>query len=110
MLYSTLKIKSKEYKLRLGMKGMSDLQKDMGKNPLNQEEVGIEDLVKIIKHSMVKYQHNITEDKVWSLVEDLEEEEGLAKTMEILAEKVTEVFEIAGFSQEKEPAEIVEEK
>lgn len=102
MLYTTVVIKEKEYKLRLSAKSCVELEKRLGGNPLNifmNVSTGVlpslESLLIMLHQSLVEYQHGITMDDVFALYDDYCSEEG--NNMMSLITVMLQVFKDAGF-------------
>lgn len=112
MLYTTLKIKETEYKLRLNAKNAVQLEKKLGRHPLSilmdmQESTlpKTEDVIFILHASLQAYQHEITEDKTYDLYDLFMEEHGI----EDLVNLIVEIYQTAGFIPKNIP-EVTEEK
>lgn len=102
MLYTTVVIKEKEYKLRLSAKSCVALEKRLGGNPLNifmNVSTGalpsLESLLIMLHQSLVEYQHNITMEDVYALYDDYCSEGD--NNMMSLITVMLEVFKDAGF-------------
>lgn len=102
MLFTTLVIKDKEYKLRLSAKSCVALEKRLGGNPLNifmnvsaGQLPSLESLLVILHQSLTEYQHNITMDDVYTLYDEYCSEED--NNMMSLIMLLMEVFKDAGF-------------
>lgn len=106
MLYTTLKVKDYEYKLRLSAKSCIELEKRLGGNPLNvfmQIENGklptLATLLTMLHQSLVEYQHGITMDFVYTLYDDYCSE---GNNMMNLIQVLIEVLKTSGFIPESD--------
>ncbi|WIF95014.1 DUF6096 family protein [Caminicella sporogenes] len=104
MRYTEFKVGEKEFKLRLGAGEIVNLEKKLGKNPLDilmNVEKGelpkIGDTLAILHAAMQKFHHNITMEKVYQLYDEYVDE-GNAYTD--LIPIVLEVFKVSGFFKE----------
>lgn len=62
MLYITLKNSDAEYKLRLNIKGLINLEKRLGKSPMEAIGESLEDMMIVFHESLQAYQHGISFD------------------------------------------------
>lgn len=96
-----LKVKEKEYYLRLSTKRCVETEQRLGKNPLNvfmetseANVPNISDLMVILHESLLDMNHGLKMDDVYSLYDDWSQDGGnLMKLLEVLVE----VFQDAGF-------------
>ena len=109
MLYTTLVISGKEYKLRLNAKSCVALEKRIGSNPLNifmavADNVlpPLETLLIILHQSLTEYQHGITMDDVYGIYDDYCLDGG---NMMSLIQVLLQVFKDAGFLPKDEEDE-----
>lgn len=73
MEYYELKTSKNEYKLRLNVRAVVALEKDLGKNPLyvfTNKIPEIEDMVKILYHSLKHYQPETTMDDAYNIFDE----------------------------------------
>ena len=106
MLYTTLVIREKEYKLRLSAKSCVALEKRLGGNPLNvfmQIEDGklptLETLLTMLHQSLTEFQHGLTMDDVYSIYDDYCSE---GNNMMNLIQVLIEVLKASGFIPESD--------
>lgn len=121
-MFTTIIIRNKEYKLRLSTRAIIELERKLGKSPLDllmemgdiQDENGnvkgmikLEPLLLITHASMQKFNTKITIEKCYDLIDDYFEENTITDLISI----VMEVFKVSGFFKEevKEEVEAVEE-
>lgn len=104
MKYTEFKVGEKEFKLRLGAGEIVNLEKKLGKNPLDilmNVEKGelpkIGDTLTILHAAMQKFHHNMTMEKVYQLYDEYVDE-GNAYTD--LIPVILEVFKVSGFFKE----------
>ena len=102
MLYTTLVISGKEYKLRLNAKSCVALEKRIGSNPLNifmgvanNVLPSLEVLLICLHQSLTEYQHGITMDDVYDIYDKYCTEEN--GSMITLIQVLLDVFKNAGF-------------
>lgn len=119
MLYTILKVGTREYKCRLTAKSCVDLEKRMGGNPLNvfmniqktQQMPKLEEIIMIIHASMQAYEHGITLDNVYEIYDEFVDEGN--SLMEVIP-IIMEIFRVSGFFKVDEVEErknaIVEKK
>ena len=110
MLYTTLVISGKEYKLRLNAKSCVALEKRIGSNPLNifmgvANDVlpSLEVLLICLHQSLTEYQHGITMDDVYDIYDKYCTEEN--GSMITLIQVLLDVFKNAGFLPKDEEGE-----
>jgi len=101
MKYTEFKVGEKEFKLRLGACEIINLEKKLGKNPLDilmNVEKGelpkIGDTLTIIHAAMQKFHHNITIETVYQLYDEYVDE---GKSYIDLIPIILEVFKVSGF-------------
>lgn len=106
MLYTTLVISGKDYKLRLSAKSCVALEKRLGGNPLNvfmQIEDGklptLETLLTMLHQSLTEFQHGLTMDDVYSIYDDYCSE---GNNMMNLIQVLVEVLKASGFIPESD--------
>lgn len=104
MKYTELKVGENEFKLRLGAGEIVNLEKKLGKNPLdilikveNEELPTISDTLTIIHASMQKFHHKMTMEKVYQLYDEYVDE---GKAYTDLLPVIMEVFKVSGFFRE----------
>ncbi len=107
MLYTSLVINEKEYKLRLSAKSCVALEKRLGGNPLNMfMEVTngklptLESLLIMLHQSLTEYNHSITMDDVYSIYDEYCSIEG--NNMMSLIQVLLQVMKDAGFIPEED--------
>lgn len=101
MLYTTLQVGDKEFKLRMTAAAIVELEKKLGGNPLDIL-VGIESgqlpplssVLQILHAAMQKFHHNIKFQDVLELYDEYVES---GKTYTDLLPVLLEVFEVSGF-------------
>lgn len=90
MLYTTITIGNKDYKARLNVKALVDIERKLKTNPLNvimemanEKLPSLEVLLTFLQASLTTYNHNIDMDKTYELFDTYCEEGGdLSKFME----------------------------
>lgn len=109
MLYTTITVGEQEYKLRLGARQTVELEKALGANPLNvlmeMSNGGLprlEPMVLILHSALQKYNHGISIDKTYDLLDDYYDNGG---SLVSLIPIVTEIFKVSGFFTEEEMAQ-----
>ena len=109
MLYTTITVREKELKLRLDANMTVQIEKAIGKNPLNVvmgmndgEMPKLGDLLTILWGALQKYNHGYTMTKVWELYDAYVAD---GKSMSDLVLVVMEIFKASGFIKEEEPEE-----
>lgn len=115
MLYSTLDIGDKEYKLRLNAKNAVALEKTLGRHPLavimelqNESFPSTEDTCKILQASLQCYHHGITLDNVYDMYDEYI---ATGKSFTDIILVLVEIFKTAGFiPEDAEPADGDESK
>lgn len=100
MLYTTLKVKDNEYKLRLDAKATVALERRLGKNPLdvlmdmeNGRLPQINQVISILYYALQKY-HKMNEEQVFELYEDMIED---GRDFGTILPIVVELFQVSGF-------------
>ena len=104
MLYETIEINNKEYKLCLPMRHTIQLEKKIGTNPLNKlmemsnndgdnKLPDFEFITYVFHYSLQKYQANIDLDTTCDLIDKYLEEHDMAQ----LIQTVMKIFEVSGF-------------
>lgn len=101
MLYSTLRVGEKEYKLRISAKIAVDIERKIGKSLLaifgegNLNELpGIETLITILHGALQTYEHGISLDDTYNIYDKYVEGEGSYAGM---IQELVEVLKISGF-------------
>lgn len=105
-MFTILKIKDKEYKLRLTTRGCVEIEKRLGTNPLNvfmEANEGripkIEDLLIILHGCLQDQHHGISLDKMYDIYDEFCANGGdLLKLIEVLVKAFTD----AGFVPQTE--------
>lgn len=111
MLYETIEINNKEYKLCLPMRHTIQLEKKIGTNPLNKlmemsnsdgdnKLPDFEFITYVFHYSLQKYQSNISLEDTFDLVDKYLEENDMAQ----LIQTVMKIFEVSGFFKIPETA------
>lgn len=117
MLYETIEISNKEYKLCLPMRHTIQLEKKLKTNPLNKlmemssgenKLPDFEFIAYVFHYALQRYQANIDLDTACDLIDLYLEENDIAQLIEV----VVKVFEVSGFFKipEKTEAETKEMK
>ena len=115
MLYTTLTVKDRDYKLRLNAKSCVDLEKKLGTNPINVfidmagdnvKLPSIDTLITILHYSSQALEHGITMDKGYEIYDDFIEE---GHSMTDLIPVIIDVFKVSGLLPE-DTEEVEEEK
>lgn len=113
MLYTTLTIKGREYKLRLDAKNSVSLERKLGKSPLalfmdaENSVPKLDDLIEIFAASLNKYQHGITIDATYDLYDEYIEEGG---TFTDFIPVILDVFKTSGYFKDEPTAQVGQEK
>lgn len=113
MLYTTMTIKDRDYKLRLNAKACVDLEKKLGTNPLNifvnmfgeNDKVNlpsIGDIITILHASLQAYEHGMSIDKVYELYDDFIAD---GHTQLEMIPIVAEIFKVSGLIPEEAETE-----
>lgn len=109
MVYTTIKVKGNELKLRLDARNTVALERKLGRNPLDVfMEVGngkippIECLIAILYCSLQPLEHGYTEDKVYTLYDEYIED---GNSLMDLLEVIVNIFEVSGFMKKDESAD-----
>lgn len=105
MLYTSFKIKDKEYKCRLTAKACVELEKRMGKNPLlclynvkdTQELPKLEDLILILHASLQAFESGISIEDTYAMYDDFVDE---GNSLTELIPIILEIFKVSGFFKE----------
>lgn len=101
MLYCDFKLKEHEYKLRLSVREIVALEKDLGKNPLfvfTQQVPNTEDMVLILYHALKHYQPDTTLDNAYELFDKWIDEGHLLGEFAAIC---VEVYTISGLFKPK---------
>ena len=102
MLYHTITVNDKEYRLRLTARALVDLEKKMGTSPINvfmemsQKESYVPELsvlIAIFHASLQAMEHGMTLDKTYELYDQMVDE---GKSMADLLEIIVGVFQCSG--------------
>lgn len=102
MLYTTLTVAEKDYKLRLNAKNAVDLEKKLGSNPVNiftsisidkNKMPDLETLILIFHYSLQEYNHGFTLDRAYELYDNMVDE---GKDFTDLLAVIVEVFQVSG--------------
>ena len=108
MMFSVLKVKDKEYKLRLPMRGLINLEKRLGFNPinvLNTNNDGLpsfEDMMVVVQESLQAYQHGSTLDDAYNLYDEYIANDG---TFQGFILEFMKIFTTCGLMSEKQIAQ-----
>lgn len=108
MLYTTITIKGREYKLRLDAKNSVMLERKLGKSPLalfmdsTNSVPMLDDLIEIFAASLNKYQHGITLEATYDLYDEYIEEGG---SFTEFIPVILDVFKTSGYFKEEQMAE-----
>lgn len=109
MLYETIEISNKEYKLCLPMRHTIQLEKKLKTNPLNKlmemssgenKLPDFEFIAYVLHYALQRYQANIDLDTTYDLIDLYLEENDMAQLIEV----VVKVFEVSGFFKIPETA------
>lgn len=105
MLFTTLKTKNQEYKLRLNVKSLINLEKRLGKNPMSifmgikKDELPLmEDMLVIFHESLQNQQHGITIDDVYNIYDEYIEE---GNTYVDFISVILDIFKTSGIIKEE---------
>lgn len=103
----TLKVKDKNYSLRLKAKAVKELEIDEGKSIVRvfgdlEETSLIDPITKLLYYSLKATQPNITLDEVYEIYDDLVEYEGY--TVEDITKLIEDILATAGLAQKNEKA------
>lgn len=101
MRYATWKVDGEEYKLRLGVSDVMNLEKRIGRNPMDLL-MGIQEgklptltaSLAVIQAAMTKFQHGITAQDVIRIYERYLD---AGNSYTDLLPVITEIFEVSGF-------------
>lgn len=109
MLYTTFSIGEKEYKCRLNTKGLVELEKKLGSNPLgiflnvsNSELPKLNDLMLVLHASLQAYNHGISLDDTYAIYDSYIEE---GNTFMDFIPVVMEIYKVSGLFQEEKAAD-----
>lgn len=109
MLYTTLNIGEKEYKLRLTTGAMVELEKKLGKNPLVMiADVGkgnmpkLEEAMLILHYSLIKFQANMKLEDTYNLYDEFVDD---GKTFSDLIHVLVDALSVSGYFRKKENTE-----
>ena len=109
MLFSVLKVKDKEYKLRLPMKGLINLEKRLGFNPINVLNTNSSDglpsfegMMVVIQEALQAYQHGSTLDDAYNLYDEYIENGG---TFQDFVLEFMKIFTTCSLMSEKQIAQ-----
>ena len=109
MNYYTFTVKGTDYKLRLGAKVLVDLEKKLGKNPVQiLADIGekgvvpsLEPFILIMQAAMSQYNHSVNIDKMYEIYDEYIED---GHTMYDLVGVIMEVFKVSGLIPENPDA------
>lgn len=110
MLFKTLNINNKEYKLRLSTRVLIQLERELGESPVDllmemsmngqqQKMPKLEPLIKIFHASLQKFHHGISLDDTFDLYDDYVDEGNTI--MEFLM-VVMDIFKVSGFFRDED--------
>lgn len=106
MLYTTMTVKEKELKLRLKANMTVQVEKQIGRNPINAligigngEIPKLNDLLIMLWGALQPLNRGYTINKVWDLYDDFVSE---GKSINDLIEIIMEVLKVSGFIKEEE--------
>lgn len=116
MLYTTLKVKDNEYKLRLNAEALVNLEKKLGTNPLNIfmeiandggkiPSLGV--LLDMLHYALQPYNHKMTLSDTYHLYDEFIED---GHTMMDIIPVLIEVFKASGFFANNKEEEVDERK
>lgn len=112
MLYTTVTISDKEYKCRLTTKGLVDLEKKLGDNPLsifmritNNELPKLSDMLLVFHTSLQPYNHGISLDDVYGIYDAYIDE---GHTFMDFIPFIIEIYKVSGLFSEDKSAEDAE--
>lgn len=105
MLFTTFKTKDKEYKLRLNVKALVNLEQRLGKNPISifmgikkDELPRMEDMLIIFHESLQSLEHGITMDEVYDIYDSYIEE---GNTYVDFIAVILDIFKTSGIIKEE---------
>lgn len=115
MIFTTLKIKETEYKLKLRSRDIIQLEKALGTSPLSvlmglntNELPKLEDMITILQHSLQAFQHGFDKEKTFDLFDEYVDNGG--SLIEFIP-VILEVFQTSGLiPKEVEAAEAAPKK
>ncbi|WP_042387492.1 DUF6096 family protein [Clostridium culturomicium] len=106
MMYTNLTIGTKELKLRLRARDCVELERKLGKSPLdvmmelsNGSMPKVGTLITILHSSLQAFEHGYTEEKTYDLYDEYVEAGG---TLVELMPVILEVFKVSGFFKEEQ--------
>ena len=109
MLYTIFSVGETEYKCRLNTKGLIELEKKLGSNPLgiflnvsNNELPKLSDLMFVLHASLQSYNHGISLDDTYSIYDTYIEE---GNTFMDFIPVVMDIYKVSGLFQEEKTAE-----
>lgn len=101
MLYTTLQVGDKEYKLRLPAKAAVDVERKLGRSVLSifgdgdiKDMPGVETLVTVLHGSLQAYEHGLTLSDTYDIYDAYNENGGSYAGM---IKELVEVLKISGF-------------
>lgn len=105
MLYTTFTAGGAEYKCRLNAKACVDLEKRLGKNPINifseiqktNQIPLLEDMIAILHASLQTLEHSISLDKTYEIYDAFVDD---GNTLQDLMPILIEIFKVSGFFKE----------
>lgn len=105
MLYTTFTVGETEYKCRLNTKGLIDLEKRLGGNPLgiflnisNSELPKLSDLIMVLHASLQPYNHGISLEDTYTIYDKFVEE---GNTFMDFIPVIMEIYKVSGLFQEE---------
>jgi len=108
MLFTTLKVADTEYKLRLNVRALINLEKRLGKNPLDifmkvkdSELPKLEDMMIVFHESLQAYQHGKTLDDAYDIYDKYIEDGG---TYTDFIPVVMDIYKVSGLFKEEKTA------
>ena len=115
MLYTTMVVKDKEYKLRISAKSCVDLEKKLGENPLNvlieatnaNKIPTLSSFLTILHAAIQQYQHGITLDDVYNIYDEFVDE---GHNITDLVPIIYEVVKVSGYCGQAEETKESEAK
>lgn len=105
MMYESLQVGEKEYKLRLRAKDIVALERKLGKSPLEEimtlsenQVPKLETLLMFVHAAMQSYEHNIKIEKVYDIYDEYVEQ---GNTYMDLVKVTLNIFKVSGFFPEE---------
>ena len=105
MLFYEFTVGTKEYKCRLNTRGLIELEKKLGCNPLNIfMSVGdnvlprLEELIYVLHYSLQPYNHGISLDDTYEIYDHYIEE---GKTFMDFIQVIMEIYKVSGLIKEE---------